>query len=363
MIIFEYSESPDRAPERAGLGGGVHPDHVRARDEPDRADPARPLAAQARPDALTRLRGPSGGAPVHHSVTGSSQPRSPRAAPRVEACRRVAWETPGQGEEHDEEGTRPSRSRGRSRCSLRPAPVQGTPRRPSRARAARSSRRSSRCGRRRSERRSTTRSSTAPIGSGGGIQAITNRTVDFGASDAPLTADQFAACNGCVQIPWALAGTAIPYNVPGITPAKAAAHLQLSGDVIAKIYMGQITNWNDPAIKKLNPKATMPDLKITPGLPHRQLGHDLQLHRLPLGGQPDLEVVSSARASRSPGRPEPARAAPPASPASSRTRRAPSATSTPRSRSRTTFTSRPIQNARASSSTRASATSPRRATP
>src|SRR5213079_787237 len=72
-----------------------------------------------------------------------------------------------------------------------------------------------------------------PIGSGGGIQAITNRSVDFGASDAPLTADQFNACNGCVQIPWALAGTAIPYNVPGITPASAAVHLHLSGDVIA----------------------------------------------------------------------------------------------------------------------------------
>ncbi len=104
----------------------------------------------------------------------------------------------------------------------------------------------------------------SPVGSGGGIQAITNRTVDFGASDAPLTTDQFSACNGCVQIPWALAGTAIPYNVPGVTPASAAVHLKLSGDVIAKIYMGQITNWNDPAIKALNPTATMPDLKITP---------------------------------------------------------------------------------------------------
>jgi phosphate transport system substrate-binding protein len=102
------------------------------------------------------------------------------------------------------------------------------------------------------------------IGSGGGIQAITNRSVDFGASDAPLTADQFSACNGCVQIPWALAATSVPYNVPGITPASAGAHLRLSGDVIAKIYMGQITNWNDPAIKALNPAATMPDLKITP---------------------------------------------------------------------------------------------------
>jgi phosphate transport system substrate-binding protein len=102
------------------------------------------------------------------------------------------------------------------------------------------------------------------IGSGGGIQAISNRSVDFGASDAPMTTDQFTACNGCVQIPWALAATSIPYNVPGITPASAAVHLHLSGDVIAKIYMGQITNWNDAAIKQLNPTASMPDLKITP---------------------------------------------------------------------------------------------------
>jgi phosphate transport system substrate-binding protein len=98
-----------------------------------------------------------------------------------------------------------------------------------------------------------------PVGSGGGIQAITNRTVDFGASDAPLTPDQFNACNGCVQIPWALAATSIPYNVPG-----APVHMHLSGAVIARIYMGEITNWNDPAIKALNKGATLPDLKITP---------------------------------------------------------------------------------------------------
>src|SRR5262245_58019684 len=60
----------------------------------------------------------------------------------------------------------------------------------------------------------------SPTGSGAGITAITNRQVDFGASDAPLTADQFSACNGCVQIPWALAGTAIPYNIPGLSVPK-----------------------------------------------------------------------------------------------------------------------------------------------
>ena len=53
------------------------------------------------------------------------------------------------------------------------------------------------------------------VGSGAGVAAITARTVDFGASDAPLTPDQFSACNGCVQIPWALGATAVMYNLPG----------------------------------------------------------------------------------------------------------------------------------------------------
>jgi phosphate transport system substrate-binding protein len=99
----------------------------------------------------------------------------------------------------------------------------------------------------------------SPIGSGGGIAAITNRTVDFGASDAPLTPDQFAACKDCLQIPWALSATSVAYNVPG-----APTHLKLSGKVLADIFLGRITNWNDAAIKRLNAGANMPDLKITP---------------------------------------------------------------------------------------------------
>jgi phosphate transport system substrate-binding protein len=97
------------------------------------------------------------------------------------------------------------------------------------------------------------------IGSGAGIAAITNRTVDFGASDAPLTPDQAEACKGCVQIPWALSATSIAYNVPG-----APAHLKLNGQVLANIFLGQIEKWNDPAIAKLNKGSSLPDLKITP---------------------------------------------------------------------------------------------------
>jgi phosphate transport system substrate-binding protein len=97
------------------------------------------------------------------------------------------------------------------------------------------------------------------VGSGAGIAAITNRQVDFGASDAPLSPDQAKACNGCVQIPWALAGTAVAYNVPG-----APVHLRLDGAAISGIFLGTITKWNDPAIVALNPGSSMPDLKITP---------------------------------------------------------------------------------------------------
>lgn len=99
----------------------------------------------------------------------------------------------------------------------------------------------------------------SPVGSGAGIAAITNRQVDFGASDAPLTADQKSACKNCVQIPWALSATAVAYNVPG-----APVHLRLDGKTISKVFLGQITNWNDPAIRALNKGADMPNLKITP---------------------------------------------------------------------------------------------------
>ena len=97
------------------------------------------------------------------------------------------------------------------------------------------------------------------VGSGAGISAITNRQVDFGASDAPLSPDQAAACKGCVQIPWALSATSIAYNVPG-----APVHLKLNGKVLAAIFLGKISNWNDPAIKALNAGSNLPDLKITP---------------------------------------------------------------------------------------------------
>jgi phosphate transport system substrate-binding protein len=98
------------------------------------------------------------------------------------------------------------------------------------------------------------------IGSGAGIADFIAKTVDFGATDVPMSGSDLANAekNGPVeQIPITLGGVAIAYNLPGI---KSGLHL--SGSVLANIYLGKITTWNDKAIKKLNPKAKLPDLKI-----------------------------------------------------------------------------------------------------
>jgi len=97
------------------------------------------------------------------------------------------------------------------------------------------------------------------IGSGGGIDQITARTVDFGASDAPLSPDQVTACKGCIQIPWSLGAVAITYNVKG-APNK----LKLTGPVVADIFMGKVKSWNDAEIAKLNPGVNLPSTHITP---------------------------------------------------------------------------------------------------
>jgi phosphate transport system substrate-binding protein len=97
------------------------------------------------------------------------------------------------------------------------------------------------------------------IGSGGGIASITARTVDFGASDAPLTPDQATACGDCIQVPWVLTATVPVYNIPGVKDIQ----LHLDGATLSKIFLGQITTWNAPAIAKLNPSLSLPSMKIT----------------------------------------------------------------------------------------------------
>jgi phosphate transport system substrate-binding protein len=100
--------------------------------------------------------------------------------------------------------------------------------------------------------------SYAGVGSGTGITDISKHLVDFGASDAPMTPTQQAGCASCVQIPWALSATAVGFHLRGIST------LNLTGSVLAKIYLGQITNWDNPAIKRLNKHVKLPNRTITP---------------------------------------------------------------------------------------------------
>jgi phosphate transport system substrate-binding protein len=97
------------------------------------------------------------------------------------------------------------------------------------------------------------------VGSGQGIAAIQSRSVDFGASDAPLSKDQFGGCHGCVQIPWAFSATSIPYHITGVHQG-----LKLTGKVLAEIYLGHIHYWDNPAIKKINKGVNLPHEKVTP---------------------------------------------------------------------------------------------------
>ncbi|MDI3328663.1 MAG: phosphate ABC transporter substrate-binding protein PstS [Alicyclobacillaceae bacterium] len=99
------------------------------------------------------------------------------------------------------------------------------------------------------------------VGSGAGIQQFTQKTVDFGASDVPLNKDEYAkakeAGGDVVQIPVALGGVAIAYNLPDVNQ-----QLKLTPDVLVKIFMGKIKKWNDPAIQSLNPDVKLPAMDI-----------------------------------------------------------------------------------------------------
>ena len=97
------------------------------------------------------------------------------------------------------------------------------------------------------------------IGSGGGIQQFTAKTVDFGASDVPMNTDELKrAGGGVVQIPVALGGIAVTYNLPSSIPGG----LRLTRQAVADIYQGKITRWNDAALEKLNPRASLPNIPI-----------------------------------------------------------------------------------------------------
>jgi phosphate transport system substrate-binding protein len=108
---------------------------------------------------------------------------------------------------------------------------------------------------------SSTKIDYQSIGSGGGIKNITENTVDFAASDAPMNKKELAAVGGedkVVQIPTCAGAVVVAYNLPGFQ-----GDLKLDGPTVADIFLGKVTKWNDPKIAALNDGAPLPDLAIT----------------------------------------------------------------------------------------------------
>src|SRR6202021_2427739 len=99
---------------------------------------------------------------------------------------------------------------------------------------------------------------------GGGLPAAAGGSTDIGTSDAYLSPADVTKYTNLVNIPLAVAALVVIYHVPGVGPA---VHLKLNGTVLAKIFAGQVTTWNDPAIKNLNPGVTLPGTAIA--LVHR----------------------------------------------------------------------------------------------
>ena len=97
------------------------------------------------------------------------------------------------------------------------------------------------------------------VGSGAGIKQIDSKTVDFGATDMPLT-DEVLKTKGQIQFPTVIGGTVPVINIKGIAPGQ----MKLDGQVLGDIFLGKITKWNDAAIKALNPGLALPDAAIAP---------------------------------------------------------------------------------------------------
>ena len=98
----------------------------------------------------------------------------------------------------------------------------------------------------------------AAIGSGGGINQIAARTVDFGASDDPLKIDDLRK-RGLIQFPAIIGGVVVAYNLPGFS-----GELKLDGPTVADIFLGKVKSWDDPRVQQLNPGTWLPHTAITP---------------------------------------------------------------------------------------------------
>jgi phosphate transport system substrate-binding protein len=102
------------------------------------------------------------------------------------------------------------------------------------------------------------------IGSGGGIKQVTEKTVDFGATDAPMNDEEMSKAPGIQHIPTVMGAVVLVYNVPGLPS------LRLTPETIAAIFLGKISKWNDPALAKDNPGAKLPDMAMA--VAHRSDG-------------------------------------------------------------------------------------------
>jgi phosphate transport system substrate-binding protein len=102
------------------------------------------------------------------------------------------------------------------------------------------------------------------IGSGGGIKQVTEKTIDFGASDAPMSDEELSKAPGLQHIPTVMGAVVLVYNVPGLQS------LRLTPETVAAIFLGKISKWNDAALAKDNPGAKLPDLAIA--VAHRSDG-------------------------------------------------------------------------------------------
>jgi phosphate ABC transporter phosphate-binding protein len=100
------------------------------------------------------------------------------------------------------------------------------------------------------------------IGSGGGVKQFTAKTVDFGASDAPLTDQQFTALKNPIHLPETIGAVTVTYNLPGLDNRPIGSGMKLTPDVVADIFLGKIIKWNDVRIATLNPELLLPDENI-----------------------------------------------------------------------------------------------------
>ena len=185
------------------------------------------------------------------------------------------------------------------------------------------------------------------IGSSGGIRQIRAKTVDFGATDAPLKGEELEK-DGFVQFPMVMGGVVAVVNIPGIETGK----LKLSGDALADIFNGKITKWNDPKIAADQRGRDSSCRHHHPGLSLGRIGHDQRFHRPICRRSPKAGRAAPAPARRCNGRSARAARATRASPHSSSRCRTPSAMSNMPTPSRTASRSHSCGTRTASSSRR-----------